>query len=71
MRINNYQNHNKISMRHKGRYVLNIKQIFKKIAKRIYKTSINSIGNEFSKNLSLFYEKRKKLLIDFLNNKVK
>ncbi len=52
-------------MRHKGRYVLNIKQIFKKIAKRIYKTSFNSIGNEFSKNLSLFYEKRKKLSIDF------
>ena len=52
-------------MRHKGRYVLNIKQIFKKIAKSNYKTSINSIGNEFSKNLSLFYEKRKKFSIDF------
>ncbi len=58
-------------MRNKGRYVLNIKQIFKKIAKRIYKTSFNSIGNEFSKNLSLFYKKRKKLSIDFQNNRVK
>ena len=52
-------------MRLKGRYVLNIKQIFRKNAKINYKTSINSIGKEFSKNLSSFYDKRKKLLINF------